>query len=177
MRCFIAIDIPDEVKEKIYEINKILEGVKHKPVEKQNLHLTLKFLGEIDDYKVKFVIEKMRELKIKKFKVYLGYIGVFPNENFIRVLWISLEPSSLIKKIHEDIDRILKPYFKEDKRFESHITISRIKGIKNKKEFLEKIKKIKINAEFEVEEIKLKRSILKKEGPEYYDIYVFKLLD
>jgi len=176
MRCFIAIDIPEEIREKIYEINKFLKGVKHKPVAKENLHLTLKFLGEIDDHKVNFVIDKMKSLKIKKFRASLGSIGFFPNQDFVRVLWIGLEPCSLIKTIHEEIDKVLKPYFKEDKRFESHITISRIKNVKDKK-IWEKIKKIKIEANFDVEEIKLKRSILKKEGPEYHDIYIFKLLD
>jgi 2'-5' RNA ligase len=177
MRCFIAIDLPEEVRENIYKINEVLKdiNIKYKPVEKHNLHLTLKFLGEISDYKVNLVIDKIKKLKIKKFKASLGNIGFFPDENFIRVLWISLEPSSLIKKIHEEIDEALKQYFKKDKRFESHITIARIKNIKDRKEFLEKVRNVKIKEEFEVEEIKLKKSILRRDGPEYTDIYVFRL--
>jgi len=176
MRCFIAIDLPEEVREKIYGINKILDGIKHKPVEKHNLHLTLKFLGEINDYRANWVIERLKSLKIKKFKAWLNGLGVFPDENFIRVLWIGVEPSSTIHQIHKQIDDALEKYFKKDKRFQSHITISRIKSLKDKKDFLEKIKSIRVEAGFCVEEIKLKRSILKREGPEYDDLYVFKLL-
>ena len=178
MRCFIAIDLPKEVKEKLVKIIEKLpkEISRFKAVEKENLHLTLKFLGEINDYKVNWVIEQLKNLNIKKFKAYTKGIGFFPNENFIRVVWIGLEPQEIIKEIHEKIDKVLEREFKKDKKFESHITLARIKNIKDKRKFIEEIKKIKVpEIEFEVNEIKLKRSKLTRDGPIYSDIYVFKL--
>ncbi|MEM1577597.1 MAG: RNA 2',3'-cyclic phosphodiesterase [Candidatus Pacearchaeota archaeon] len=178
MRCFIAIDIPNTIKEELEKIQKfIINDIKAKFVEKENIHLTLKFLGEINDYKVNFVIEELKKLKIKKFEAYLNGVGFFPNENFIRVFWIGLEPKEIIEKIHEDIDNALKKYFKKDKNFESHITLARIKSIKNKEDFIKKIKNLEIKkTKFLVEEIKLKKSILTKDGPIYNDIYIFKLV-
>lgn len=177
MRCFIAIDLPQKAKEKLAEIIEKLpkEISRFKTVEKENLHLTLKFLGEINDYKVNWVIQQLKNLNIKKFKIYTAGIGFFPNENFIRVLWIGLEPQELIKKIHKKIDNALEKYFKKDKQFESHITLARIKSVKNREKFIEEVKKIKVpKIEFEVSEIKLKRSVLTKEGPIYSDLYVLR---
>jgi len=66
-RCFIAINFDEEIKNKIVEIQKQLPEFLGKKTEIENLHLTLKFLGEIDDDKIKIVQEKLREIKFKKF--------------------------------------------------------------------------------------------------------------
>ena len=175
MRCFIAIDISEEVRKEIARIEdeiKSLEDIsKLRIVEPKNLHLTLKFLGEIDDKQVNKVKESLKKVKIEKFKVKLNKLGVF-TPSYIKVVWIDIAPDKEIKELHERIDESLhKIGIKKDKGFESHITLARVKYVKDKKRFMERIKNIKPKQiEFEIKNFILKKSTLTSNGPIYEDI-------
>jgi 2'-5' RNA ligase len=180
MRCFIAIDLPEDVKKEIFkvqtEISKISD-VKMKLVEPENLHLTLKFLGEIDDAQANQIKEALNGIKFKKFEGTLNQIGIFPTPNFIRVIWIGMEPSVLIKEMHAKIDEELsKLKIKKEKQFESHITLSRVKFVKEKEALIAKLKEVKVpKLSFKVEDFVLKKSILTGQGPVYEDVTKFGL--
>lgn len=181
MRCFIAIDMPQEVKEELEKIQNQIKSseIKAKWVKPELFHLTLYFIGEINDFKVNQIKELLKQIKtkIKSFEAKLNNLGFFTSKNFIRVLWIGVEPNEKFKQLYEVINKELKKIkINSHEKFESHITLARIKWLKDKKAFIEKIKKIKpkeIN--FIINEIKLKKSILTKEGPIYEDIYILKL--
>ena len=176
MRCFIAIDLPNEIKEEIVKIQKQLPEAKQKLVEKENLHLTLVFLDEIDDYKINQIKNSLKEITFDKFQASLGKIGIFPSESFIRVVWVSMEPSQTIKQLHDEIFEKIKNIGKFDKRFESHITIARVKYIQDKENFIKKLKQISINPiKFSVNEFAIKKSSLTRQGPIYEDIIKFEL--
>lgn len=178
MRCFIAIDLSDEVREELTRIQKEMhsEKAKLKFVEPQNLHLTLKFLGEISDYNLNQIKEALKQIKFKKIKARLNDIGVFPSPNYVRVIWIGLEPAEEIKELHNRIDEALSNTAKNDKRFESHVTLARVKFILDKKAFAKKLQEIKVKQlDFNIDSFKLKKSTLTKTGPIYEDIVVFKL--
>ncbi|UCD20757.1 MAG: RNA 2',3'-cyclic phosphodiesterase [archaeon] len=171
MRCFIAIDLPSEIKDFLFNLRGKIGLVNAKFVERRNLHLTLKFFGEIDDLKVKQIQEKIQELKFKKFNVSLGNIGFFPDKNYIRVLWVSLEPSSEIKRLYDEINSVLSGIKTKEEDSKSHITLARIKTIKDKPKFLDSVSKIKIKKKsFVVDSIKLKKSVLTNKGPLYSDL-------
>lgn len=178
MRCFLAIKLPEEIKNEILKIQKQLPEAKLKLVEPQNLHLTLKFLGNINDFQLNKIKEALKKIKFEKFRASLGDIGVFPSYDFIRVVWVGMEPSEKIKQLHEKIDFVIeKENFKQDKNFESHITLARIKFIKNKEEFIKKLKEIKVKPiEFLVEKFSLEKSTLTREGPIYETIKEFFLI-
>lgn len=172
MRTFIALDIPEKIKKIIEKIQEELPSFIGKKTELENLHLTLKFLGEIDEKKVELLKEKLSKINFKKFEASLGEIGVF-NENFIRIVWIKIENCDELQKI---IDENLEDLFEKEKRFMSHLTIARVKNVKNKNEFLKKLKEIKLEKEkFLVDKFYLKESILKKEGPVYKNLAEFYL--
>ena len=140
MRCFLAIDLSDEIKKELARIQKQIpqeKGIKF--VESKNLHLTLKFFGEISDEKVNEIKEKFKDFKFEKIKCHLGNIGFFPSSSYVRVVWVSLEPNEKIKELFAKINHILDNKNGDD-RFESHITLARVKFIKNKEEFVEQIK-------------------------------------
>lgn len=192
MRCFIAIDLPQEIKKELEkterEIQKIADeaGAKLKIVKPENLHITLKFLGELPEEKVNKIKEVMKkvfeeEIKLKPpkpFKVKLNSIGTFPSLDYIKAVWVDVLPKEQIIEIEKKIDRTLEGIgFKENKNFEIHITLTRVKFIKNKKRFLEGLKKITIEPiEFEIRNFSLKKSTLTKEGPIYEDIFKFDFL-
>lgn len=178
MRCFLAIELPEEIREEIVRIQKQLPEAKFKLVEKENLHLTLKFFGELSDFQINKVKEALRQVKFEKFKANLGSIGVFPSSSFVRVIWVSMEPSKIVKQLHEQIDSILeKEKFRRDREFESHITLARVKFIKSKEEFSKKLKEIKIKPlGFSTESFVLRKSELTSQGPVYETIKEYNLI-
>jgi 2'-5' RNA ligase len=174
MRCFIAINLPKEVKEKIDKIIKKLPEKGIKKVASKNLHLTLKFLGETN--LIEEVEDKLDEIKFERFVVKLKRIGCFPNKNFIKVVWIGVEEGGEeVKELQRKIDDKLADLFKKEKNFEPHLTIARIKFLKDKNKFYEELEKIQFEASFEIESFELMKSILQREGPIYKIVRSFKL--
>lgn len=172
MRTFIAIDLPEEVKQYLKGLQKQLGNAKLTLV--KDFHLTLKFLGEVSEEKIEEIKLLLREIKFKAFKTRLTNIGVFPSENYIRVVWVGLEEGD-IKKLQKDVDDKLQKMFPKEKRFSAHLTLARVKFVDNKEKFIDSIKKIKVDKkEFDVCEFKLKKSTLTKQGPVYEDLEVFK---
>ncbi|MFC1710537.1 RNA 2',3'-cyclic phosphodiesterase [Nanoarchaeota archaeon] len=170
IRSFISIDIPEEVRKEISGIQEKLPEFVGKKTELENLHLTLKFLGGIDDDKLKKVREKLKEISFNKFNVEIDLIGIF-SETFIRIIWLHLTDCD---KLQKEIDNALIGLFDKEKRFMSHLTIARVKYIENKKEFLKKLDKIKIpKISFAVDNFKLKKSTLIPKGPIYDDIEIY----
>ena len=164
MRAFISINIPEEIRKEIKKIQDFLPEFFGKRTELQNLHLTLKFLGEVEEKDAEEVKEKLREIKIEKFATEIDEIGVFSGD-FIRIVWLHMKDCDNLQK---QIDNALKNLFKSEKRFMSHLTIARIKGIKDKKRFLQDLKKIKIEKiKFKVDKFYLMKSELTAEGPRY----------
>lgn len=170
MRTFIAIELPEEIKKEIIRIQKELPEFKGKLTEKENLHLTLKFLGEIDETKLESVKDRLKEIKLDRFKSGLGELGVF-NPEFIRIIWVHmLGTEKLQKEIDDKLDQ-------KEERFMSHLTIARVKNIVDKKSFVEKIKSIKVAwKEFQVNSFKLIKSTLTSKGPIYETIEEYELL-
>lgn len=170
MRAFIALELPDEIKKEIANIQKQLE-IKDlfsgKLTSQENLHLTLKFLGEISENTAEEARKKLSEIKFKKFSASLGELGIF-NENFIRIIWIKLDNCGELQK---EIDEKLSGLFSREERFMSHLTIARVNEIKDKKKLIDKLGRINYKKKkFQVSEFKLKKSTLTQGGPIYEDL-------
>ncbi len=164
MRTFISIDIPEEIKKEIMKIQDKLPEFRGKKTETENLHLTLKFLGEIGEEELEKVKEKLREIKFNQFETEIDSMSVF-SEKFIRIIWLHLSNGDELQK---EIDEKLKDLFEKEKRFMNHLTIARVKNVKDKKIFLGKLKEIKIpKMKFVVDSFRLKKSVLEKQGPKY----------
>jgi len=166
MRCFISIDFPaeDKTRKLLGEIGNI-KGIKRV----NSLHLTLKFLGEIDSEEAEKTEATMKKLeKYAKFNVKLHGIGAFPNENYIRVIWIGVS-DSVVEKMAEDLD---------SKRFAPHVTVARVKNAREKEKIVDLIKRYKNTdfGEYTVDRVFLKKSTLTPDGPIYEDLYEVKLI-
>jgi len=171
MRTFISIDIPEKVKKEIKKIQDELPEFYGKKTELENLHLTLKFLGEINEDKLEKVKKRLREIKFNFFETEIDSIGVF-SEKFIRIVWLHLNNC---KRLQKEVDDKLKDLFEVERRFMSHLTIARVKKIKDKKKFLEELKKLEIpKIKFNVDEFYLMKSELSKDGPKYEVIERYK---
>lgn len=186
MRAFIAIDLTsDEVRKKLVEVQDRIartRSAKIKFVEPENLHITLKFLGEINEEQAKEIGKILEDIakKYKKHDVKVKGVGVFPGYNYVRVIWTGIENDEIIKKIAGDVERAMRELgFKRDREFVSHITIGRVKYVKDKVELMLVLKEL-ANEEFgsfRVETIELKKSTLTPKGPIYETIKRCELLD
>lgn len=174
---FIAIKIPETIKEKIRELQKELRetitGVRW--VKPEIIHLTLKFLGEVEERQLEDVcsVIKASIKEIPKFNISLAELGAFPNLRRPRVLWISLKVGrekiiELITKLEQGFAKIgFKP---EDRKPSPHLTIGRVKkrgsGIELQEFETEAFTAVKVY---------LIKSTLTPQGPIYEDIKEFEL--
>lgn len=168
VRCFIGIFPPDDIKNKIINLQNELEKLpmKAKFVEPENLHISMSFLGEVEDGKVEIISRILNSIteKFQKFEVELSDIKLIPNEKYVRVLALDAKEENNIleqmrKEIEEKIGGDSKP---------AHLTICRVKSILNRAEFLEKIEKTDSKVgKFFVSSVALIKSTLQKPGPVY----------
>jgi 2'-5' RNA ligase len=180
-RGFIAIDInvTPNVLNLLQDITNSNADVKL--VEPQNIHITIKFLGDVQEDNIDDIEQIMKDSvkEIEPFTLKLSGTGVFPNQNYIRVVWIGIKDAEIIETISRSIDeRLSQLGFKREKRgFSAHLTIGRVKTAKNKQLLLKAIESYK-DFEFstqEVNSIKLKKSDLTPKGPIYTTLREVKL--
>lgn len=172
-RCFIALEVSRDCINDIEEIQKLVKKKNFfygKFTEPENLHLTLKFVGEIEPTKVEEIKKKLSEIKFSSFEASLGELGIFDSK-FPRILWIKLNGKE-IWDLQEKIDIKMKELgFKPEERFMSHITIARIKKVINRTEFFNYIKALKHKSvKLKIKDFVFKKSELKEEGPVYTDL-------
>ncbi len=169
MRTFIAIDIPESIKKEIIKIQKQLPKFAGKKTEAESLHLTLKFLGEVDEKKIEKIRKMLREIKLNSFEIQIQKIGMFSD----RIVWLGIKNCNELQKI---IDNQLSRLFEMENRFMGHLTIARIKNLEGRKQFLEELRKIKLpEMKFIVKKFNLKESKPVKRGHIYRDIETYKL--
>lgn len=177
IRSFIAIDIPRNIKDIISEIQYDLKKSEAdvKWVKPDIIHLTLKFLGNIEEGQVEEIKKSMIQSAsgIGPFSMRLTDIGVFPNIKYPRVIWVGLEEESgRLLSLQERIEENLGPlgFDPEGRKFSPHLTIGRVKSFKGKSRLVNLIhtrKDISINESIAVSEINLMKSELKITGPIY----------
>lgn len=177
IRSFISIDV--SIKDRINALqNRILveenwKLYQVKPVEKQNFHFCIIFLGEVTPATLEGLKQKLLGLKFEPFKVFYTGLGVFPNTNNPRIIWMGTDPEgreeliSLSKKLAESIRDI---GFKPDKPFIPHVTLFRLKDTRLRlQNILKKYSNVSFGSEL-ISKISLKKSELTKGGPVYSDI-------
>ncbi len=183
MRCFIAIDIPADIRQSITDVigkcNQGSKGVKWVAPEK--IHITLKFLGEVKEDRIPAVQEKLVPVCAERdiFSIAIKGAGAFPNFKYPNVLWIGIDESEELKRLYEDIEDVLSKlgFEKENRKFSPHLTIGRVKDRRGIEPVIKELYTFKdmFFGSMEVKEVLLMRSILKPAGAEYSKIAGFKL--
>lgn len=180
IRTFIAIEIPPDIKEEIarFQVETTDAGFPVRWVKSQNIHVTLKFIGEIHETLVRQVIKDVFEGSSlgKKFQITIGGTGVFPNVNKPRIFWVGImsgqnELIQLANRLDERLALLKIP--KEKRTFRPHLTIGRFRqphGIKNLENFISS--DILYAGSFSVDAVKLMKSVLKLSGAEHSELAV-----
>lgn len=173
-RIFIAVNIPPQVKRRLLDIQEKHFDLPVRWTKIDNLHITLSFLGDIDDEhimemckKTADVISKNKTFSIKINKVVYGP----PNKIPPRMVWIEGEKNMKLGKIQKELEESLCEYSQkeENKGYTPHITLGRIKTWQWKQIEPEERPEIEeeLNIQFEVNSIEIMESYLKKGGPRY----------
>ncbi len=180
MRAFIAVDLPENIRESLVQVEKQLDSdaAKIKWVEKDNLHLTVKFLGEISDEQAEKIKHALSKIKFEQQTVSISETGVFPSEDYIKVIWVGIRPNEQIIELHKNIESALTGLGikKDTRKFEAHITLGRVRFVKDKPRLVKSIKSADVKTdEFTISSFKLKKSTLTEKGPIYEDIKKIRL--
>ncbi|HCJ66119.1 MAG TPA: RNA 2',3'-cyclic phosphodiesterase [Elusimicrobia bacterium] len=184
MRLFIAVNLDEELKKKILPLQEELKktGADVKWVAVENLHLTLKFLGEVSEEKATQIEPVIVPILacFPSFEMKLSGFGVFPNFNYPRVIWLGIEEGGEeLKGLSEKIEDSLVSlgFDKEERPFTAHLTLGRVRSAKNKNQLIsiiEEKKNIEIGKQ-KVGKIYLMQSILKPTGPIYLSLKEWQL--
>lgn len=178
MRAFIAVEISEEQRENLEKMIRGLvgTGAKVKFVEPENLHLTLKFLGDISESELEEAKKGCRKsiVGVRPFKLGLCGIGAFPNWNYAKVLWAGVSAGAEhVVNLRDLIDELVNVGKADSVAFTPHVTIGRVKGEENKDVLVEKLGEVKDVdfGECEVCGVKIKESVLTPQGPVYKDVF------
>jgi 2'-5' RNA ligase len=175
MRTFIAIELPEEIKKQIEKLQAPLKKTRAfvSWVKPGNIHVTLKFLGEVPEEKTNEVFSATERAVggTKRFSMSLKGTGGFPNLRRPRVIWIGTgsgeeELSCLAEKIEEEMEKIGFP--KEKRKFSPHFTIGRVKSSKNIEELAQQVESTEFETKtIEVNQVVVMRSQLHPAGAIY----------
>ena len=178
IRTFLAFDIEDQkILRNISHVQKMLvnSGADLKLVDPENIHVTIRFLGDVQASMVDAIHEEMKQISFSPFTVELQGLGAFPKLNHPRVVWAGIKNGS---KELDDVFQQLEPRLRglgfqpDNKGFSPHLTLARVRSGRNKFNLAEVINKNldyefgTINAEF----LKLKKSDLTPRGPIYTNL-------
>ena len=184
MRTFVSIEIPDDIKNSIEkaigELTLILPHIKW--VDKKNLHITLKFLGWVEDSKISDLADSVADI-VKGFgtiKVGFAGFGMFPDERHPSVIWVGItEGSDKLKELADKIEDKLSTegYGEKEKEFSPHLTIGRIKEKIDAEAlagFIRKNEKASFGG-FAAKNVSMIKSTLMRSGPIYEEVKQIKL--
>ena len=180
MRTFIAIELPQKIIGTLSALQNQLKNTQAdvKWVAPENIHLTLKFLGEVDEKKIEKIIQALEETAkdSQPFSIRLCALGAFPKINFPRVIWVGIdagdeETKNIAFVLEEKLQKLGIP--KEKRPFSSHITIGRVRSGINREKLVKELDilqgkgLLQENLEFLATKITLFKSTLTPKGPIY----------
>ena len=171
-RSFVAIKVPGNIADELENFLAELRPLANiRWVRREQFHITLKFLGEIERETLESVKSALEPMKnFEPFTIELSYIGAFPNLNSPRVIWLAgdkgaSELGQLARKVN-DVLHDEAEIERDDKKFKAHLTLARLKNSYLPEELVRKLGTVK-NFSWQCSELVLMRSFLKPSGPVY----------
>ena len=174
LRIFLALELDSPVKKQLVRLQKRLSAVGPdvRWVHKDQIHLTMKFLGDLTDQMAVDICRLCQNVaaQFDPFEFGIRGAGCFSNHRRPRVLWIGItDPSGSVRRLHERLETTLAPLGlrRELRAFRPHITLGRVRSGKNAQELLDVVTK---NEDFEAgiqsaQEITIFSSQLSSDGP------------
>jgi 2'-5' RNA ligase len=179
IRSFVAVDMDDaSLISKLVEAQRALRnlGADLKLVEPENIHATVRFLGEVPVATIELVKEQMNEVKFGPFDAEFVGLGAFPNLRRINVVWVGMRKGQEeVTRIFEQLEpRLEKIGFAPDRKgFSPHVTIARVKTGRMREELAKFVDEMRDSpfGVVHVDELRLKKSVLTPKGPVYSTVH------
>ncbi|MBD3163898.1 RNA 2',3'-cyclic phosphodiesterase [Candidatus Woesearchaeota archaeon] len=132
-------------------------------------HLTLKFLGEVREQRLQEIKKGLSKISFQPFQLTASHLGFFPCKNNIRIIWLGFDISKELESLHQNIESALASMFRKEKRkFHPHVTLARVKSVRDRAAFLENIESIAVQKKpFNIDKFSLIKSTLTKKRPVY----------
>ncbi len=180
-RAFISADLPampplEALAQDLRQASRDL-----KPVATDHLHLTLKFLGDTEDGLIPEITSAIREAcaGVPAFSLRVRGTGAFPNLSRPSVLWVGIEGGEPLGRMARSLDEHLAAlgFERESRAWSPHVTLARVRGHGG----MDRVKAVLLAherdlfGEARIEEIRLKRSVLRPGGPEYSTVEAVRL--
>ncbi len=179
IRSFISIDLTaKELLDRLAELQRQLSGSEAdlKPIKPENIHFTLRFLGDVDPSTLEAVRRDMATVKFNTFNMNLRGVGVFPNLNRINVIWVGVSKGEdEVRMLSAKLESALKGtgLRPDTKGFTPHLTVARVRTGRNKDRLaaiVSQLKEYEVGS-MDVTSIRLKKSVLTPQGPIYSTIF------
>ena len=166
MRLFVAIDC-ESIEFHLKKIQKSLYTLQGRFTD--DFHLTLKFIGNVDDSKLESVINRLSKIELASFELCLNHLGMFNTYNQ-QIIWCGIEKSNPLLELQSSVNQVLQDILPEPYKFTPHITLLRIKKVlpETKEIVKEVLKKEFQPVLLKVSEFKLFKSQLKSGPPKYF---------
>jgi 2'-5' RNA ligase len=132
MRAFIAIDLPENIRAAVRSTQASFRSASPDArwTQPEGIHLTLKFLGEVSDRKVREVCDSLKRLgKFEAFAIGLRGFGFFPDARHPRVFWVGVEALAGLSRLAEQIEEAMRAngFAREERAFRPHLTLARFR--------------------------------------------------
>jgi RNA 2',3'-cyclic 3'-phosphodiesterase len=172
IRTFVAVNLDQAIRDRIGEAEKDFDIKGVKLVDPALIHVTMKFLGNVEESRIDEIAEALKKVKVPPFTARIRSIGGFPNARSPRVIWIGAEPGETFAEMNRQVEDVLADTgFEREGRFKPHVTIGRVK-------FPDPMQKQRLPQLFEkyrdfdagtmqVDRIYVMKSMLSPKGPKY----------
>jgi 2'-5' RNA ligase len=180
VRTFIAVNLPPEIRRAIFDgaaaVRELLAGARW--VSAENIHLTLKFLGQVEEARLVAVSDALDEVARahRSFLLTVEAMGVFPNSRSPRVVWAGIRAEPRLELLHHDVERACEAvgFPVEGRAFRPHMTLSRVKEplpTEMRSSVRSAIQDSRLSGQVQVHTVDLMRSETGKEGSRYQVVH------
>jgi len=128
LRLFIAVDVPDDIRTLMCGMGGSIPGARAVPADQ--LHLTLKFLGDTDSGLLPDIKDALAEIEFPLFTICLKRVGHFPPRGNPRVLWAGIDPVMEVTALRNKVEKALAGIGieRDPRKFSAHVTLARLKN-------------------------------------------------
>jgi 2'-5' RNA ligase len=126
-RLFIAVDLPDEINDSLANMCFGIPGAKWVP--KDQMHLTLRFIGDADNALLSDITDILQNVNNSHFSLTLKGVGYFPPRRKPNVLWVGLEPSQELTELRDSVEELIEELglSGEERKYHAHVTLARLR--------------------------------------------------
>lgn len=174
VRAFLSVDIVDDLLlDRIAHVQSQLdvESARVKPVERENIHFTLRFLGDTSLRKIEKIRERLSTISLSPFEIEISGVGAFPRITRPSVVWVGVTKNgNMMADLKKEIDERLRELgYGHDRKFKPHATIARIKSVQNRRPLIDAIERVAEQSigTMTVDSYNMMKSTLTPRGPIY----------